>query len=136
MGWCHDDGSHEGYLVALVFDDSGTFLGPGGYPRAEGGTDASAVGAMAGSGRMRELGARRDCEANASIAVRCVKAACECGWRSALLRAPEGTEWAPSTVFTAGWFEDAARALWVEHADSCGKVPDGGLIVARPRGAL
>ncbi len=122
MGWCHDDAaSHEGYLVAVVSDDDGWFLGP--VP-----------------GRMRELASRAHLygagktAAHALIAreilhIRYVKAACSCGWRSPLLHAPDGTSWMPSIVCAPPWFEDAARALWLAHANACGPVPTGGLVL-------
>lgn len=116
MGWCSEDGSHEGYLVTLVHDDAGAFLGPGGYARDSVNT----------SGRMRELGAPGDAD-RAPFYPRHLKAACSCGWRSPLLQAPSGVEWAPFTTVAPDWFQDAARALWKRHIEHTGPVADGGL---------
>lgn len=112
MGWNHDDTTHEGYLVAIVTDTGGHFLG-------------------AMTGRAAELGSPDDCTFNVrAVFVRRAKAACSCGWRSPLLVAPNGTSWSPSTVDAPRWFEDAAKRLWVAHVDACGPVPDGGLVLS------
>lgn len=138
MGWCCDDGTHEGYLVGLVFDDSGKFLGPAGYPdRKQGFT----------SGRMRELGTPEDDHERGPAVkyskrfegarprtkhlgsptpLNYVKVGCSCGWRSTLIRAWPGTEWSPSAVFAPQSFEDLAGALWSEHVRTSATVYDGG----------
>lgn len=138
MGWCCDDGTHEGFLVGLVFDDSGKFLGPAGFPNKKSGQL---------SGRLRELGEPDD-DNERGPAVKCikrfegarprtkhlgtptpltfVKVACSCGWRSPLIRAWPGTEWAPSSVYAPQAFEDLAGALWSEHVRASGSILDGG----------
>jgi len=129
MGWCHSDGSHEGYLVGLVFDSGGVFLGPAG----EGWAPSVAKRTPRDqTGRMRELGGND----SATLTLRFVKAACSCGWRSPLLEAPPGSEWVPCSVFAPEWFEDAARELWKRHASECGPVRDGGLVLSPPRGCV
>lgn len=105
MGWCHDDGTHEGYLEGLVEDDAqGHFQGH--VPL-----------------RLRALGVR---DRDSVQWVRYVRAACECGWRSPLLRAPAGTTFHPSVIVAPERFEDAARELWKRHVDQTGPAPDGG----------
>jgi hypothetical protein len=153
MGFCNDDGTHEGYLVGLVFDDGGVFEGHAGYAHEDYAPHdpqlaraAKKLGARQdgpSSGRMRELGSGADnrTERNpqihagehlsalglgSKIKLQYVKVACSCGWRSPLLNAPSGTYWAPSSVFAPDGFEDQAHALWRKHERSSGKAYDGG----------
>lgn len=120
MGWCCEDGTHEGYLVGLVHDDQGVFSGHAGYGRGQ------------LTGRMRELGARADDHVCARVPVTWVKCACACGWRSPLIRVPFGTsaEWMPSSVVAPEAFEDACRVLWEAHVQTTGPAPDGGCSVS------
>lgn len=122
MGWQTDCGTHEGYLVGLVFDDArGVFSGHAGYPRDDNENH---------TGRMRELGIHGDDKAPKSIPLAFVKMACACGWRSPLLRAPRGTEWCPCSVFASEAFELQARELWERHVRETGPVFEGGCSVA------
>jgi hypothetical protein len=108
MGWCSEDGTHEGYLVGLVPDEEhGTFVGHV-------------------QGRWRELGGRDE---EIKTALKHVKAACSCGWRSPLLWAPSGTEFAPCSVFAPEWFEDACAQLWQRHVAAAGTATDGGYAI-------
>lgn len=108
MGWVSDDGTHEGYLVGLVDDEEnrerGSFLGHHPF-------------------RLRELGGSEDTTCRQLL---CVKAACSCGWRSPLLRAPVGAEFFPSVVHAPQAFEDACCNLWKGHVIQTGRAPDGG----------
>lgn len=119
MGWCSDDGTHEGYLVGLVPDEErGAFLGHV-------------------QGRWRELGSR-DVDPG-PIQLQYVRVGCSCGWRSPLIWAPAGCEFAPSTVAAPEWFEDACTQLWTRHVAAAGRAPDGGFdiktLVERVRAA-
>jgi hypothetical protein len=104
MGWCCEDGTHEGYLVGLVPDE-------------EHGLFAGHV-----QGRWRELSGRDEIRAT----LKHVKVACSCGWRSPLLWAPSGTEFAPSSVFAPEAFEDQCAQLWQRHVAASGEAKDGG----------
>jgi hypothetical protein len=104
MGWCSEDGTHEGYLVGLVPDE-------------EHGVCAGHV-----QGRWRELGGRDVI----TTMLKHVKVACSCGWRSPLLAGPSGCEFAPSSVFAPEWFEDACTKLWTRPVAAAGRAPDGG----------
>lgn len=108
MGWCCEDGTHEGYLVGMVRDEThGNFNGHVPY-------------------RLRELGGRDD---ETHERLHHVRVACACGWRSPLLYAPPGTGWFPSCVHAPEHFEDAARELWERHTEETGRVHDGGACV-------
>lgn len=88
MGWFHPDRpGHEGFLVALVPD---------------------------GSGGHRELGYRSSDEERRPVDL--VQVGCECGWRSARMQAPDGTEYAPYIVHAPEAFEEACKKLWTHHA--------------------
>lgn len=118
MGWQSECGTHEGYLVGLVFDDArGVFSGHAGYPRDE---DENH------SGRMRELGIHGDDQIRDRHPLAFVKMACACGWRSPLLRAPRGSFWAPSAAFAPEAFEEECRKLWEHHVRVTGPALDGG----------
>lgn len=99
MGWCSEDGRHEGRLVAFVRDtnDSGSQ-----YFRE------LAAGGWLGCGEAEQ-------------AVRVVQAVCSCGWRSPRIFAPLGTVWIPSdlvclpTGLFAERFEHAAQDYWAAH---------------------
>lgn len=120
MGWQSECGTHEGYLVGLVFDDAGSFLGPAGYPRDDSGKR---------SGRMRELSGAADHALRAGesrIHLTFVKVACACGWRSPLLRAAPGTDWIPSSVSAPEAFEDTCALLWQQHVNTSPEAHDGG----------
>lgn len=137
MGWCSDDGTHEGYLVGLVFDDAGWFLG---HARDRGG-----VTRRAGNGRMRELGTHADGERRCTVIgpdgldygvlqdgkvpLEYVKIGCSCGWRSPIVRAWGGTYWAPCMVFTSDTFEERAALLWQAHVRETGPMKYGVLSV-------
>ncbi len=54
------------------------------------------------------------------------KIACSCGWRSPLLWAPSGTDFAPSSVFAPEWFEEACAQLWQRQVAAAGEAADGG----------
>lgn len=122
MGWCVDDGTHEGYLVGMVPDDvAGAFNGHA-------------------PTRLRELGTGAD-HADRGLqkcAVRYVRVACACGWRSPLIWAPRGTEWIPCMVSAPEAFEDQCAALWHLHVQTTGRAPDGGctisVLLTRARG--
>ena len=127
MGWCADDGSHEGYLVGMVHDD-----------------DAGAFNGHAPT-RLRELGTGRDHGTGARLdrglqrcQVRYVRVACSCGWRSPLIWAPRETEWIPCMVTAPEGFEDQCAALWHLHVQTTGRAPDGGctigVLLQRARG--
>jgi len=106
MGWCSEDGTHEGYLVGLVRDEVQGFF----------------VGHV--QGKWRELGGR-DVD-DLSIKLQYVRIGCSCGWRSPLLAAPSGCEFAPSFVSAPSRFEDACTTLWQRHVAAAGTAPDGG----------
>lgn len=108
MGWLTDDGTHEGYLVAMVPDD-----------------DAGGFNGHVPS-RLRELSARSDGAGTARLPVRWVRVACACGWRSPLLYAPHGTEFVPSICIAPDAFEDQCGELWLVHVATTGRAPDGG----------
>lgn len=138
MGWNCDDGTHEGYLVGLVFDDSGSFQGHAHPTTAERKTGPT-------SGRMRELGL--PCDDHRGVTVECdtplevafclgpdvalsyVKVACSCGWRSPLVSTWPGTRWVPSVVLAPAAFEDLARQVWEGHVHASGAARDGGYSV-------
>lgn len=124
MGWLSECGTHEGYLVGLVFDDAGVFMGNAGYPDPASGMR---------SGRMRELSARDE---GPIPSLRFVKVACGCGWRSPLIRAPSGTEWHPCIVCTSDAFDEQCRKLWRAHLGSSPRALDGGCSVVELVGSL
>jgi hypothetical protein len=128
MGWQSECGTHEGYLVGLVFDDQGVFAGKAGYP-----TEQDDDGAGYRSGRMRELGGGADDEH--TVPLRFLKVACDCGWRSPLVRAPVGTEWYPSSVLADEKFRDRCGDLWQQHVNESGRANDGGYLLAELLGA-
>lgn len=104
MGWCCEDGTHEGYLVGLVPDEAhGVFVGHI-------------------QGRWRELSGRDEI----TTSVEFVQVACSCGWRSPLLRAPDGTQFMPSSVMAPKAFEDDCAQLWDLHVAASGPARDGG----------
>ena len=92
MGWSFDDlPGHEGYIVGLVQDETSSW-------------------------RKRELRMGDEAQPVEHIAV-----ACDCGWRSQIVRAPYGTRFLPSTVvfreLDEERVEDLALAHWREHVE-------------------
>lgn len=88
MGWCHESGMHEGFIVGVEPE-------PRGY-------------------RWREVGSQL-VEPPATRPVSYVQVACECGWRSARILAPPGTEWSPNIVMlreSEQGFEEACWQIW------------------------
>lgn len=148
MGWINEDHpGHEGYLVALVEVEPPVIACSRGSRTAErhqavhqcplrkriGGP---CVPAKRGSGsenreawyrwlsrhpQWRELRYADEPPREERKIFR-VQVACDCGWRSQVLRAPFGTTWSPSVVWLpeasvhAEAWEEAARKLWGEHA--------------------
>lgn len=84
MGWCSEDGSHEGYLAGLVRTEN-----------------------ESGSIVFKELGYPRD---EVSRDLGHVQVACTCGWRSSRLHAPLGTTWSPYIVLLPRGEHDDASA--------------------------
>jgi hypothetical protein len=111
MGWTCEDGQHEGFFVATVATDSWRFR--------ELSADTAAV-----------PGGPRSGDKGQPVSV--VQIACDCGWRSARLRAPAGTTWYPNTVELADGaaafrFEAQCRELWRNHTQhhAVGQLDDG-----------
>lgn len=149
MGFLSECGTHEGYLVGLVFDDAGWYSGHAGYETLrEAPAPHPTSGRMRelGRGNMHELGDKQEAEGvihtHLSLRLESVgrrmqfvgqglpvafgKMACSCGWRSPLLRLPRGSFWAPSSLFTPEAFEDKAVQLWQRHVLESGAATDGG----------
>lgn len=96
MGWNLEGSSHEGYLVALLEDDRGAFLG---------------------DKRRVEVGPIETVDPRFEMSVGVCQVACSCGWRSPVIRAHHQTTWVPCAVVTDERFEDECAKLWRHHVE-------------------
>lgn len=108
MGWINEDApEHEGYLVAVVREEERT-----------------ADGLHVMRSRWRELSGLVHDEETArrydGARINVVQVACDCGWRSMRMQAPNGTTWRPHCVGLPRDDEEAfeeglAHELWSAH---------------------